>query len=279
MRKIDVKAIENTVYEMFLSACVRPDPRLVGVLDSAIKKEESDTAKSILTQLQKNIEAADKSNVPLCQDTGMAVVFIDIGQEVLLEGEYLYDAINSGVRRAYKDGYFRKSVLSPIERVNTKDNTPAVIHTRIVPGDKVIINVAPKGFGSENMSKIKMITPADGLQGIIDFVLETVKSAGGNPCPPICLGIGIGGTFELCALNSKRALVRELGAPSPDAKTAELEKELLKKINELGIGPMGMGGKTTALAVHIISEHTHLAGLPCAVNVQCHAVRHEKRVL
>ncbi len=279
MRKINVKNIENAVYEMFLSACVRPDPRLKKILNDAAKSENNETAKSILSQLSKNIETADKSNVPLCQDTGMAVVFLDVGQDVFLEDGYVYDAVNQGVRRAYKDGYFRKSVLSPIERINTLDNTPAVIHTRIVPGDKVTINVAPKGFGSENMSKIKMITPADGLDGIIDFVIDTVKTAGGNPCPPICLGIGIGGTFELCALNAKRALVRELGEPSEDKNTAELERELLEKINSLDIGPMGMGGKTTALAVHIISSPTHLAGLPCAVNVQCHAVRHERRVL
>jgi fumarate hydratase subunit alpha len=279
MRKVNVKSIENTVYEMFLSACVKPDKSLKEILEKAQASEENDTAISILSQLSKNIDVAAKNNVPLCQDTGMAVVFIDIGQEVFLEGGYVYDAINRGVRRAYEDGYFRKSVLSPLERVNTKDNTPAVIHTSIIPGDKIIINVAPKGFGSENMSKIKMLTPAEGLEGVVDFVRDTVKSAGGNPCPPICLGIGIGGTFELCALNAKRALMRELGQFSKDEKTAELEQRLLKEINSLNIGPMGMGGKTTALAVNIISAPTHLAGLPCAVNVQCHAARHERRVL
>jgi len=279
MRKIDVKTIENTVYEMFISCCVKPDAKLKVALEAAEKKENSKTAQSILAQLSKNIEAASKSNVPLCQDTGMAVVFIDIGQEVFFEGEYLYDAINRGVRRAYADGYFRKSVLSPLGRVNTNDNTPAVIHTTIVPGDKVIINVAPKGFGSENMSRIKMLTPAEGLEGIREFVIETVKSAGGNPCPPISLGIGIGGTFELCALNAKRALTRPLGELSDDKETALLESSLLDEVNSLNIGPMGMGGKTTALAVSIISAPTHLAGLPCAINVQCHAVRHERRVV
>jgi fumarate hydratase subunit alpha len=258
---------------------VRPDPNLKDVLAQAKDKESSSIAKSILSQLEQNIAAADKNNVPLCQDTGMAVVFLDIGQDVHFEGGYLYDAINQAVRRAYKDGYFRKSVLSAIGRVNTQDNTPAVIHTSIIPGDKVIINVAPKGFGSENMSRIKMITPAEGLDGIKRFVLETVKAAGGNPCPPICLGIGIGGTFELCAINAKRALVRPIGQPAEDADIAALERELLSEINKLGVGPMGMGGDTTALAVHIIEQPTHLAGLPCAVNVQCHAMRHERRVI
>ncbi len=279
MRKINVKTIENAVYEMFLSACVKPDKKLKGVLERALRDESSITAKSILSQLSKNIDAAAKNNVPMCQDTGMAIIFIDIGQEVLFEGEYIYDAINSGVKRAYSDGYFRKSVLSPIERINTDDNTPAVIHASIIPGDKVIINVAPKGFGSENMSRIKMLTPAEGLEGICDFVIDTVKNAGGNPCPPISLGIGIGGTFELSALNAKRALVRPLGESSKDEKIAELERRLLKEINELDIGPMGMGGSTTALAVNIISAPTHIAGLPCAINVQCHAVRHETRVI
>lgn len=279
MRKIDVNTIENAVYEMFLSACVKPDKKLKKILEAAGKEETSETARSILSQLSKNIDAAGKNNVPLCQDTGMAVVFLDIGQEVQFTGGYIYDAINSGVRKAYGDGYFRKSVLSPIERINTGDNTPAVIHSSIIPGDKVIINAAPKGFSSENMSRIKMITPAEGLEGIKGFVLETVEIAGGNPCPPICLGIGIGGTFEQCALNAKRALMRPLGEQSEDEKIAELERSLLQDINKLGIGPMGMGGATTALAVSIISASTHLAGLPCAVNVQCHAVRHERRVI
>ena len=279
MRKIDVKKIENAVYEMFLSACVKPDKRLKETLKAAEGSETSATAKSILSQLSRNIDAAESNNVPLCQDTGMAVIFIDIGQEVLFTGGYLYDAINRGVKRAYGEGYFRKSVLSPIERKNTGDNTPAVIHASIIPGDKVIINAAPKGFGSENMSRIKMLTPAEGLDGIKSFVLDTVHSAGGNPCPPISLGIGIGGTFEQCALNSKRALMRPLEESSEDEQLAELEKSLLQDINKLGIGPMGMGGKTTALAVSIIAVPTHLAGLPCAVNVQCHAVRHERRVV
>lgn len=279
LRKIDVKKIENAVYEMFLSCCVTPDKNLSLILNEAVKTEKAKVAKSIMNQLQKNIEIASKNNVPLCQDTGMAIVFIDIGQDVHFKGCYLNDAINNAVRRAYKDGYFRKSVLSPITRVNTNDNTPAVIHTSIIKGDKVIINVAPKGFGSENMSRIKMLTPAEGLQGIYDFVIDTVKNAGSNPCPPISLGIGIGGTFELCALNAKRALLRPLGEPSKDIDIAQIEEKMLNDINELGIGPMGMGGNTTALAVHIISTPTHLAGLPCAVNIQCHSFRHERRVI
>lgn len=279
MRKLNVELIEEAVYEMFRSCCVVPDKKLSGKIKCAIDDESSKIAKSILKQLEKNIEIAEKNNVPLCQDTGMAVVFIEIGQEVYLEGEYLNDVINRAVRRAYEDGYFRKSVLSPLKRVNTNDNTPAVIHTSIVKGDKVTINVAPKGFGSENMSRIKMITPAEGLEGIHQFVLDTVKNAGGNPCPPITLGIGIGGTFELAALNAKRSLTRPLGEPSEDKEIAKLEKRFLEDINKLGIGPMGMGGDTTALAVHIISAPTHLAGLPCAINVQCHSVRHAKRVI
>lgn len=279
MQTINVNQIENAIYEMFLSCCVTPDKKLSQILNEASKTESSNSAKLILSQLQKNIEIAAKNNVPLCQDTGMAIVFIDIGQDVHLEGGYINDAINNAVRRAYNDGYFRKSVLSPITRINTNDNTPAVIHTSIIKGDKVIINVAPKGFGSENMSKIKMLTPAEGLQGIYDFVIDTVKGAGSNPCPPTSLGIGIGGTFELCALNAKRALLRPLGEPSKDKDIAQIEEKMLDDINELGIGPMGMGGNTTALAVHIISTPTHLAGLPCAVNVQCHSFRHERRVI
>ncbi len=279
MRIVDVKLIEEAIYEMFLTCCVHPDRALSGRIQDALAVEKSPIAQSILKQIQKNIEIADQNNVPLCQDTGMAVVFIDIGQEVSLKGEYINDAINNAVRRAYQDGYFRKSVLSPITRINTEDNTPAVIHTRIIKGDKIIIRVAPKGFGSENMSRIKMITPAQGIEGIYEFVLETVKNAGGNPCPPITLGIGIGGTFELCALNAKRALLRSLGESSEDEDIAVIEKKLLNDINKLGIGPMGMGGSTTALAVHIISAPTHLAGLPCAINVQCHSVRHESRTI
>ncbi len=277
MRKVKVADIENAIYEMFLSCCIRPDEKLYGKLSNAIVHESSKVAKSILGQLQKNIEIATSNNVPLCQDTGMAVVFVDIGQQVLLEGEYLYDAINNAVKRAYEDGFFRKSVLDPITRENTEDNTPAVIHVSIIKGDKVIINVAPKGFGSENMSKIKMLTPAQGIDGIYKFVLDTVKTAGGNACPPITLGIGIGGTFELCALNAKRALMRPLGDSSPDEEIATIEKKLLTDINALNIGPMGMGGNSTALAVHIITSPTHIAGLPCAVNIQCHSVRHQRR--
>lgn len=279
MRTVNVKVIEETVYSLFLKCCIHPDKALSGKIKGALDDETSPIAQSILKQLQKNIEIASHNNVPLCQDTGMAVVFIDIGQEVILEGEYLYDVINNAVRRAYNDGYFRKSVLSPIARINTGDNTPAVIHTSIIKGDKIIINVAPKGFGSENMSKIKMLTPAQGIEGIYEFVIDTVKSAGGNPCPPITLGIGIGGTFEQCALNAKRALLRPLGEKSKDSVIAEIEKKLLNDINKLGIGPMGMGGDTTALAVHIIVSPTHLAGLPCAINIQCHSVRHESVVL
>ncbi len=279
MRIINTKAIEEAVYELFLDSCVIPDPKLKVALNKARSRETQPVAQEILDQLMKNIDVAKANRMPLCQDTGMAVVFLDIGQEVHLEGELVTDAVNAGVRHAYKDGYYRKSVLDVLSRQNTTDNTPAIIHTRIVAGDKVHIQVAPKGFGSENMSALKMLTPAEGIDGIRSFVIDTVKNAGGNPCPPITLGIGIGGTFELCALNAKRALLRPLGEPSSDPTIALLERELLAKINHLKIGAMGLGGDTTALAVHIIEHPTHLAGLPVAVNVQCHCVRHGERIL
>lgn len=279
MRILQTKAVEEAVYKLFLDCCVIPDPKLKVALKQARGRETQPVAQEILDQLIKNIEVAKANNMPLCQDTGMAVVFLDVGQDVHLEGDLISDAVHEGVRRAYKDGYYRKSVLGALDRQNTTDNTPAIIHSRIVEGDEVRIQVAPKGFGSENMSALRMITPAEGLEGVKNFVLETVKKAGGNPCPPITLGIGIGGTFELSALNAKRALLRPLGEPSPDPEIAPLERELLAKINQLKIGAMGLGGDTTALAVHIIEHPTHLAGLPVAVNVQCHCVRHGERIL
>ena len=279
VRPIDSKEIYKAVYNMFLESCVYPDKKLMSFLANAKDNEDIEHAKEILSQLLKNIETAGEKNIPLCQDTGMAVVFVDIGQDVHIQGEYIIDSINNAVENAYKDGGFRMSVLSPIERQNTRTNTPAVVHINMVKGCNIKISVAPKGFGSENMSKIKMITPADGLQGIKDFVINTVKEAGGNPCPPISLGIGIGGTFELAALNAKRALLRPLGECSADKKIAQLESELLSSINALGIGPMGLGGKTTALAVNIIEYPTHIAGLPVAINMQCHCVRHKVTVI
>ncbi len=279
LRTIKSQQIYETVYNLFLDSCVYPDQKLKTFLNDAKNTEDIPHAQVILSQLLENIDTAQQKNIPLCQDTGMAVVFLEIGQDVHIEGEYILDTVNKAVEAAYKDGSFRMSVLSPIKRENTKTNTPAVVHVNIVCGNQLKISVAPKGFGSENMSQIKMLTPSDGLEGIKDFIIQTVKDAGGNPCPPISLGIGIGGTFELAALNAKKALLRPLGQYSSDAETAELEKELLNKINSLGIGPMGLGGKTTALAVNIIEYPTHIAGLPVAVNVQCHCVRHKEAVI
>jgi fumarate hydratase subunit alpha len=274
LREIPVKAIEEKVYDLCLSACRRLDKPAVDALVGAAEREQSPFGRETLRQLVENVQAAQELNLPLCQDTGMAVVFADVGQDAHITGGWLSDAVNEGVRRAYRDGYFRSSVLSPLERQNTLDNTPAVLHTRLVPGDKITITVAPKGFGSENMSRLKMLTPSAGLAGVKEFIISTVRRAGGNPCPPVVVGVGIGGTFERTAELAKRALLRPLGQPSPDGKIAALEAELLEKINALGIGPMGLGGTVTALAVHIETFPTHLAGLPVAVNMQCHCARH-----
>lgn len=279
VRTINSKDIYKAVYDLFLDSCVHPDKKLVEFFKNAIDHETVVHAKEILNQLLENIKIADQKNIPLCQDTGMAVIFAEIGQDVHIQGEYIIDTINRAVEDAYRDGSFRMSVLSPIERKNTKTNTPAVVHMTMCKGQNITISAAPKGFGSENMSKIKMLTPAEGIDGIKNFVINTIKEAGGNPCPPISLGIGIGGTFELAALNAKKALLRPLGQYSNNERIAELEKELLDKINALGIGPMGLGGNTTALAVNIIEHPTHIAGLPVAINVQCHCVRHKEIVL
>ncbi len=279
IRTIHSDKIYETVYSLFLQSCVYPDENLKPMLEAAEKNEDIPHAKTILSQLLENIVTASQKQIPLCQDTGMAVVFMEIGQDVHIEGEYLNDAVNRAVKDAYKDGSFRMSVLSALKRENTQDNTPAVLHVSIAKGDRIKIYAVPKGFGSENMSKIKMLTPSEGIEGIKDFITDTVRQAGGNPCPPISLGIGIGGTFETAALNAKKALLRPLGEHSKDNDIAELEKELLNTINAMGIGPMGLGGKTTALAVNIIECPTHIAGLPVAVNVQCHCVRHKEAVI
>ena len=279
IRHINSSEIYNTVYNLFIESCVFPDEKLGQFLVNAREAETIPHAVEIFDQLIENISIAGEKNIPLCQDTGMAVVFLEIGQDVHIEGEYVEDCINRAVMDAYTNGKFRMSVLSAIERKNTQTNTPAVIHTSIVEGSSIKISVAPKGFGSENMSRIKMLSPSDGIDGIKKFIINTVKSAGGNPCPPISLGIGIGGTFELAALNAKKALLRPLGESAKDEKTAELEREMLDKINSLGIGPMGLGGSTTALAVNIIEHPTHIAGLPVAINVQCHCVRHKEATI
>lgn len=277
---INVEEITNAVAEMCMEANYNLGDDIVQSYHEALDKEESDVAKNIIKQLIDNAEIAKEEKMPICQDTGMTVVFVEIGQDAVIEGGDLYDAINKGVAKGYKDGYLRKSVVKdPLDRVNTEDNTPAVIHTEIVSGSGLKITVAPKGFGSENMSKIKMLKPADGVEGIKKFVLETVKEAGPNPCPPIIVGIGIGGTFEKAALIAKKSLLRKVGERNSDPKVANLEKELLEAVNELDVGPQGLGGLTTALDVNIETYATHIAGLPVAVNISCHVTRHKERIL
>lgn len=248
--------------------------------EDKLDKEISQTGKDVLKQLILNAEIARENNVPMCQDTGFAVVFAEMGQDVRIAGGSLYEAINDGVRKGYTEGYLRKSIVDhPIRRKNTGDNTPAVIHTKIVDGDSLKITVAPKGGGSENMSALKMLKPAEGVEGVKKFIIETVKSAGPNPCPPIVVGVGIGGTFEKCAMLAKEALLRGLGKPSHLPDIALLEQELLDEVNALGIGPQGLGGKTTALGVHIEVYPCHIASLPVAVNINCHAARHKEAIL
>ena len=249
-------------------------------IEEAEKKEESPLGKQILGQLEENMEIASDTRIPICQDTGMTVVFLKVGQEVHFEGAYIEDAINEGIRQGYREGYLRKSVVKdPVDRVNTKDNTPGVIHYEIVPGDQVEITIAPKGFGSENMSRLYMLKPADGLDGIRNAILETVKLAGPNACPPIVVGVGIGGTFEKCAILAKKALTRDLNSSSEIPYVKELEDEMLEKINNLGIGPAGLGGTVTALGVNIETYPTHIAGMPVAINICCHVNRHIRRTV
>ncbi|MFA9398148.1 MAG: fumarate hydratase [Clostridiaceae bacterium] len=279
MRLIQAGIITEAVKNL----CIEANYHLTEDVKNKIKKsKEEETfpiAEGVLGKIIENYNIADKENVPVCQDTGMALVFIDIGQDVHIEGD-LEQAINQGVRQGYAEGYLRKSVVGdPIRRVNTKDNTPAVIYYNIVQGDKVKIIVAPKGFGSENMSRIKMLKPSDGIEGVKDFILETVEIAGPNPCPPIVVGVGIGGTFDRAAFLSKKALIRNLDIRNEDIFYKDLEYEMLDKINKLGIGPQGFGGKTTALAVNIETYPTHIAGLPVAVNINCHVTRHKEIVL
>lgn len=279
LRSIDVSLVKDTVYKLFLSACCEIGEDVLSLLRRSMNEEESAFGKDILSQLIENDELAARRGMPICQDTGMAVVFLDIGQDVHFIGGDLNEAVHEGVRSAYRDGCFRASVLSPLERINTKDNTPAIIHTRIIPGEQVTITAAPKGFGSENMSRLWMLTPAQGIEGIKNAVVETVRLAGGNPCPPVVVGVGIGGTAEYAMLMAKRSLTRQCGEPSDDPVLAKLEEELLERINNLGIGPQGLGGRITALAVHIEQMPTHIAGLPVAVNMQCHAARHKTATL
>ncbi len=280
LRSVLTSEITRQIREMCMEANHFLSPDMKKVFESSLKKECSPLGKQILKQLEENLVIAEEDQIPICQDTGMAVIFLKIGQEVHIEGGSLTEAINQGVREGYEDGYLRKSVVKdPIERENTRDNTPAVIHYEIVPGDQIDIIVAPKGFGSENMSRIFMLKPADGIDGVKNAILTAVKDAGPNACPPMVVGVGIGGTFEKCALMAKYALTRNLEEKSPIPYVQELEKELLEKINHLGIGPGGLGGTVTAFAVNIETYPTHIAGLPVAVNICCHVNRHIHRII
>lgn len=273
MKNIDAKVIEDTVARLCIEANLRLPPDVINAIESAEKAEPWDGAKRILSLLGDNVRIASEKTLPVCQDTGMACVFVELGQDVHIDGDF-EQAVNNGVRRGYGEGYLRKSVVcDPLRRVNTGDNTPALLTVKLMRGDKMRITVMPKGFGSENMSALKMLKPADGVEGVKNFVLETVEKAGANPCPPIIVGVGIGGSFDKAAYLAKHALLRPVDEPNPDEYYAALERELLDKINALGIGPQGFGGKTTALAVLIEAMPTHVAGLPVAVNISCHATR------
>ena len=280
MRTLNVEEISKNIKEMCIEANHFLSKDMDIAMKNAVSTEKSPLGKKILSQLQDNLKIAGKDMIQICQDTGMAVVFLEIGQDVHFEGGNLEDAVNEGIRRGYVDGYLRKSVVKdPILRENTKDNTPGIIHYKIVLGDQVKIKVAPKGFGSENMSRVFMLKPADGIEGVKEAVLTAVKDAGPNACPPMVVGVGIGGTFEKCALMAKEALTREVGSHSDIPYVKELEEELLERINKIGIGPGGLGGSTTALAVNVNTYPTHIAGLPVAVNICCHVNRHVIRTI
>ena len=280
MRTVNVEEISKNIKEMCIEANHFLSKDMDIAMKDAVSTEKSPLGKKILSQLQDNLKIAGEDMIPICQDTGMAVVFLEIGQDVHFEGGNLEDAVNEGIRRGYVDGYLRKSVVKdPILRENTKDNTPGIIHYKIVPGDQVKIKVAPKGFGSENMSRVFMLKPADGIEGVKDAVLTAVKDAGPNACPPMVVGVGVGGTFEKCALMAKEALTREVGSHSDIPYVKEMEEELLERINKIGIGPGGLGGTTTALAVNVNTYPTHIAGLPVAVNICCHVNRHVIRTI
>ena len=280
MREVNVDKVTENIKEMCIEANHFLTDDMKKVFKNAVVSEESPLGKQVLNQLNENLDIAANDMIPICQDTGMAVVFINVGQDVHFTNGNITDAINEGVRQGYVDGYLRKSVVNdPIIRENTKDNTPAVIHYNIVPGDKVDITLAPKGFGSENMSRIFMLKPADGIEGVKNAILTAVKDAGPNACPPMVVGVGIGGTFEKCALLAKKALTRNVEEESPVEYVRELEREMLDKINRLGIGPGGLGGTQTALAINIETYPTHIAGLPVAVNICCHVNRHARRIL
>ena len=279
MREIDVKLITEKVKDLCMEANTDLGGDVLEAFDRAIEKEESPLGVEILKELKENARIARDERVAICQDTGFAVVFIELGQDVHLVGGGLKEAIFEGVRQGYRDGYLRKSICHPFTRANTGDNTPAIIHTEIVHGDQVKITVAPKGGGSENMSRVVMLTPSDGIEGIKRYVVQRVKESGSNPCPPTIVGVGIGGTFELAAFLAKKSLLRPLESKNPDPELDQLEFEILTEINKLGIGPQGLGGRTTSLAVHILMMPCHIASLPLAVNIQCHAQRHKEIVI
>lgn len=280
MRTISTEEITKNIKEMCMQVNIKLSDDVKEAILAGKEKEESTIGKQILGQLEENMDIALANKIPICQDTGMTVVFLKIGQDVHIEGGFIEDAINEGIRQGYRDGYLRKSVVGdPIIRENTKDNTPGVIHYEIVPGDKLEITVAPKGFGSENMSKVFMLKPADGIEGVKNAIIESVEAAGPNACPPMVIGVGIGGTFEKCAIMAKKALTRDINSHSPIPYVRELEEEMLEKVNHLGIGPGGLGGRVTAIGLNIETYATHIAGLPVAVNICCHVNRHIRRVL
>ena len=281
MRELDVAQITDAIAKLAIDACTYLGDDIVAFFEKAIDREESETGRDILVQLLENANLARDANIPLCQDTGLAVVFLEVGQDVHLVGGSLEDAVNEGVKKGYAEGYLRKSaVADPIgARKNTGDNTPAMLHVRLVPGDKVKVIVAPKGGGAENMSAIGMLKPAQGRQGAIDFVVDTVSKAGPNPCPPIIVGVGLGGTFEKAAYMAKHSLLREIGSTNPEPRLAELEDEIERRCNDLGIGPAGLGGRTSVIDVFVEELPAHIASMPVAVNIQCHSARHKEVVL
>ena len=276
MREINVKLITEKVRDLCMKANTDLGEDVLQAFDRAMEKEASPLGMEILKELKENARIAKEENVPICQDTGFAIIFVELGQEVHLVGGDLNETIQEGVRQGYRDGYLRKSICHPFTRANTGDNTPAIIHIEVIPGDKVKIIVAPKGGGSENMSRVVMLTPSDGIEGIKRYVVQRVKESGSNPCPPTIVGIGIGGTFEQAALLAKKSLIRPLGSENQDPELDKLESEILTEINQLGIGPQGLGGRTTSLAVHILMMPCHIASFPLAVNIQCHAQRHKE---
>jgi fumarate hydratase subunit alpha len=279
MREIHVDEIRDNVAQICIDAAYELSEDVLTAFDRAQEAETSPAAKEVIGLLKENAAVAREDRIPICQDTGIAVFFIEIGQDLRIKNGFLNDAVNEGVRKGYKEGYLRKSVVDPLTRKNTGDNTPAIIYTELVPGDKLRISFMPKGAGSENMSAIRMLRPTEGVEGIREFVLECVKRAGANPCPPIVVGVGIGGTFEKAAVMAKKSLLRYIGSPNPKLELASLEEELLKAVNRTGIGPEGLGGKVTAMAVHVETHPCHIASLPVAVNINCHAARHKTIIL